>query len=278
MITMKSLVETLSSINKPDIDKESIKKSKEDFLSIRISHGFKSIPRLLTDGSENIKLSKSEIKTYGLSLAPARVSRVANMCPKSTKGCRDLCINTSGSGLYPKVQLARISKTDFMVKHPESFLTLLRWELFNASQKDEIAVRLNVYSDIPWEDAAGWIFEEFESASFYDYTKDKDRLRGELPSNYHLTFSASERDSDADIRDLLASGVNVAVVSDLIEGKAPNLWYDHDVIDGDITDYRPSDPEGVVVFLKPKGKARSKTSAPRGKFVRKNANFKVASI
>src|SRR5262249_14983912 len=80
-------------------------------------------------------------------------------------------------------------------------------------------VRLNGTSDLPWERISGYsgrsLMARFPSVQFYDYTKNPHRMRaflaGELPANYHLTFSRSECNT-ADALNMLARGGNVAVV------------------------------------------------------------------
>lgn len=280
MLTMKSVVSRLAAVPQPDISTEAIKAAKKIYSDFRVTEGFnKGNTPLLTAPANNYKMAKGDVLNYGLSLSPARLSGVANLCPHSTQGCRDLCVNTAGNGIIPSVQRARIAKTKFMLAHPAAFLALLANEIDEAraeakTLKKKMAVRLNVFSDIPWEDAAPWLFAKFSDIQFYDYTKNSFRVEGS-PSNYHLTYSASERDSDNFLRDLLDDGINVTIVADKVDKQVPSDWYGHPVLDGDVTDYRPSDPDGVVVFLKPKGKARNKTNAPRGKFVRSSDGFNL---
>ncbi len=125
-------------------------------------------------------------------------------------------------------------------------------------------VRLNGSSDIPFERVRVGEYENimaiFPDVQFYDYTKRANRKA--LPTNYHLTFSLAE-DNDADARTAFAHGLNVAVVFD----KVPTTFNEQRVINGDETDLRFSDPSGVIVGLKAKGKARKDMSG----FVRKMA-------
>lgn len=280
MHTTKELVKKLSSIQDPVLSEINIKQAYNEWAEFRHLNGFKkSKANLLTPPAANLKLSKGEILNYGLSLAPAKVSGVLNTCSYSTKGCRDLCINTSGNGKYPITQKGRIVKTKFLIENPKAFLTILKKEindlrLKNYNENIKVAVRLNVFSDIPWEKACPWLFDFAKNLQFYDYTKYPDRFNS-LPKNYHLTYSASERDSDDHIKQLLRNKTNVTIVADKIDGSVPTTWNRFKVHDGDIDDYRPADPKGVVVFLKPKGKALNKVFAPRGKFIRKAEGFKA---
>ncbi len=277
MLGMKALITRLDAVGEPDIDSVSIKLAKEVWAGFRSSNGFShTTPPLLTPPSANLKLSKGEVTNYGLSLSPHRLSGVVNMCPWATDGCIELCINVSGNGYYPKIQASRILKTQFLIAHTSEFLTLLKSEVLSA--RDEVAaeggklgVRLNVFSDVPWEQGIPWIFAMDRNIQFYDYTKNF--KRSNLPSNYHLTYSASEKSSDAAISGLLSSGQNVAIVADKLNGEAPTKWNTFPVIDGDTTDFRPNDPNGVVVLLKPKGRARSAAKVPRGGFIRTVEGF-----
>jgi hypothetical protein len=94
--------------------------------------------------------------------------------------------------------------------------------------------------------------------------------RGEMPANYHLTFSRSEI-NESDCRAILAAGGNVAVVFKICKCK-PRQTCKHEVPDGvytylgypvvsgDHDDLRFLDPAGVVVGLKAKGPARADDS------------------
>lgn len=276
MKTMNQLINQLNKIEHPD----DVTIAKETWAEYREAAGWaKGSPPLLTPPTSNLKLGKEgSVLNYGLSLSPERVSGVVNLCPHSTPGCRGLCINVSGNGYYPKIQSSRILKTQFLVDHPSEFLTLLSDEIGSAKALADkadvkLAVRLNVFSDVPWEKAVPWLFTTHSDVVFYDYTKDASRLDDVLPDNYSLTISASERMKDSEIAVHLKQKRNVAIVADLIDKKVPDLWNDYPVINGDLTDYRPNDELGSVVFLKPKGRARSATKVPRGGFIRTSAGF-----
>lgn len=103
----------------------------------------------------------------------------------------------------------------------------------------------------------------FPGVQFYDYTKQGLRfLRAQgLPENYHLTLSWSG--ATAEYRDLIQTvtskrtRTNVAVV---FRGDLPETFSGRRVIDGDAHDLRFLDPEGVVVGLKAKGRAKHDTT------------------
>lgn len=116
----------------------------------------------------------------------------------------------------------------------------------------EFSARLNGTSDIDWskiEVEGKTILKHFPSVQFYDYTKDGHRF-GRIPANYQLTYSYTGNNL-ATTLDLLTLGFNVAVVFDTKKGKAlPATFNGYPVIDGDLTDYRPNDGDGVVVGLR----------------------------
>ena len=119
--------------------------------------------------------------------------------------------------------------------------------------------RLNLTTDLPWEKIrldGKSIMEIFPSARFYDYTKSPERmsafLAGDMPSNYHLTFSRSESNQIA-VNAMLKSGGNVAMV---FRKSLPVSFMGREVVNGDETDLRFLDPQGVIVGLVEKGRAK----------------------
>ena len=225
---------------------------------------------LLGSGDANPKLAKSNAsglgyKTWGLSLAPATESGY-QLCASSTPGCRAACLYRQGHGrLDPGIAAARIARTVAFKEHRDWFKRMLVWELGRITRRADavgyqVAVRLNVVSDVMWEREFAALFWLFRDVQFYDYSKHAKRvfrsLAGELPPNYSLTFSLSE-DSEADARTVLECGGNVAVV---FRNGLPKDWFGFPVLDGDETDLRFLDPPGVVVGLRAKGTARQDTS------------------
>lgn len=215
---------------------------------------------LLSEPTNNAKLAKSAVDgylTYGLSLAPADVSGY-NTCPHASAGCSKACIFSAGRANMPKVKPARIRKTKMFFEQRDLFLKQLRWDIKAAILHADFhnmkpAFRLNVFSDIRWESYG--IMQEFSGVAFYDYTKNPQRMlkftAGELPPNYHLTFSRSES-NDADVQRVMEAGGNVAVVF----ASVPQTWRGRQTIDGDKSDLRFLDPRGCVVGLKVKGKGK----------------------
>jgi hypothetical protein len=123
--------------------------------------------------------------------------------------------------------------------------------------------RLNLTSDIAWESVkldGLSLMETFPDVQFYDYTKSVKRmirfLMGEMPKNYHLTFSRSESNqAHCDI--VTAMGGNVAVV---FRNQLPKTFKKKKVVSGDDHDLRFIDKKGVVIGLVAKGVARKEDS------------------
>lgn len=224
-----------------------------------------SVPPLLTDPNGNTKLAKSERPTYGLSLLPANLSVKWSVCRYSTPGCREVCLNTAGKGRFDNVQYGRFWKTMFLGEHPQTFLDLLVFEVDLAvAAHGQIALRLNVISDIPWERVVPNLFVMWQDdVVFYDYTKWPDRRSSDV---LDVTFSASENTTYQKIVGRSRVGENVAVVFDTPPGvPLPSSWHGVPVVDGDESDDRARDDRGVIVGLRAKGKAKRDTSG----FVRK---------
>jgi hypothetical protein len=221
---------------------------------------FFSVMKLLATNTKLEKGSKLNWNTKGLSLAPANLSG-KQLCPHRSAGCEAACLNLSGMGVFSNVQEARINKAKFLIERRADFLAALNKELQLLHKKalkgEKIAVRLNVLSDLPWHNMID--MSAFPALNFYDYTPNLARmiqfLNGELPANYHLTFSRKEN-NQAKVELVAAMGGNVAVVFD----KLPKTYLGKEVIDGDATDLRVLDPKGVIVGLKAKGKGKKDTS------------------
>ena len=151
-----------------------------------------------------------------------------------------------------------------------------------------IAIRLNGTSDIAWENVdfnvspefatfcrvkygrqllvgRQNIFELFNSLNvdcrWYDYTKIRRDWGFCAYLGYHLTFSFDGWDNAANLklcREAIANGVNIAAAFNVKRGKAlPSALeggglvdFNLPIVDGDLTDYRPADPAGVIVGLR----------------------------
>jgi hypothetical protein len=160
--------------------------------------------------------------------------------------------------------------------------------LYNRSllSPDELlAIRLNGTSDILWETLEFTVSPELSRVwqvkfgvyivptvyksiphmfshypelriRLYDYTKNKHDWAECNSIGYHLTFSydgASNRKNVKMAAQAIANGVNVAAAFNLRKGQAlpptnSALGRSFKVVDGDLTDYRPSDPKGYTII------------------------------
>lgn len=247
------------------------------------SDGFK-IASLLSAPESNPKLAKNgkmDVLSAPLHLAPFNLSGF-NVCAQASAGCAAACIHYQGNPAYMhNKHKSRIEKTRAYFKSRDAFMAVLVFEIAALERKAnsrgmQCAVRLNATSDLPFElrqveidGESVRLMDYFNNVQFYDYTKITKRAiawaKGDMPRNYHLTFSKTEN-NDSDVKRVLESGGNVAIVMSrelykaAMSGNLNAIQWDaigHGrVTDGDSHDYRPADPRNVVVALKAKGTAR----------------------
>jgi hypothetical protein len=231
--------------------------------------------KLLSTGNPKIlKGVKQGFMTYILHLAPADVSGY-NTCPKATTGCKAACLNTAGrGGMFKKgemtnvIQEARKRKTRMFFENRSEFMSQLVKDIRLAIKQSEKSslipvFRLNGTSDIAWEkyeiEGARNIFELFPEVIFYDYTKMLNRKISNI-KNYSLTFSAADG-NDADVKKAIQQGYNIATVFGVKKTEPlPKSYMGLPVFNGDDSDLRFLDPNGVVVGLYAKGKAKKDTT------------------
>jgi hypothetical protein len=251
---------------------------------------------LLTAANPKIEKGKAlGFHTVGLHLAPYHQSGF-QVCAKATPGCAAGCLNTAGRGGLGhteekpnSVQLARRRRTKLYFEDRDAFMAALMIgmakEISKARKADLSPVfRLNLTSDIQWEkqsitidletsvylsrygvDIKAGDYENIMAAfaeyMFYDYTKHDPKIR-RASSNYCITFSRAETfRNHNDMQKALEMGMNVAVVFSTKKGQElPSEYLSRPVVDGDVTDLRFLDPQGVIVGLRAKGKARSDQS------------------
>lgn len=209
----------------------------------------------------NAKTSKGDEEgvayTAIMYLAPSTASGY-DVCPNASDSCRNVCLGWyAGRSRFSNVQQARINKTKLYFENREEFINTMIKDLeifksFCEEHNTQGYVRVNGSSDIKVEDLG--IIEKFPTLQFYDYTKRMDRDFLNLPENYYLTFSRDERTKLVDIKNLI-DVVNIAIVFDEI----PEEYEGFPVINGDKTDLRPLDEDGVIVGLKAKGSAKTET-------------------
>lgn len=209
-----------------------------------------------------------------LYLAPGQLAGVGNLCVYASAGCLAACLFTAGNARFENVNRGRVMRTRFLHDNRAGFLSMLKGEiaaLVRQAKRRGLrpVVRLNGTSDLPWEKLAPELFTEFPSVRFYDYSKSLRRVlsyaKGEMPRNYHLTFSLSETNAAA-AGIALAAGVNVAAVADGVKvGQRfalPGMTEGRPTFSADRHDLRfldrpAKDGRGRIGLLKAKGKARA---------------------
>jgi hypothetical protein len=183
-----------------------------------------------------------------------------NMCAFASPNCADKCLGkTSGYMSMPTHKRARIARTDVFWDNRELFTDILIRDIETFLRKAERmnmipCARLNGATDRRWEEDIPEVFDY--PIQWYDYTKDHPRmieyLDGNLPPNYHLTFSRSE-ENEPIARYIAELGGNVAVV--FADANYPNTYWDIPIVSGEESDLRFKDPPNRIVALKARGGA-----------------------
>jgi len=215
-----------------------------------------TVTTLLGDGDTNPKTAKNKVPTRGLSLFPHKGIGFGNVCAFA-KDCIIPCLAHQGQGPVPSVFSSRVAKTVLYYLARDWFLDKLDRELtkFRTDYRGTVGVRLNMFSDISWEDHG--VIDNHSRITFYDYSKNPDRW-GHVRPNYWVTFSFDGNNTES-ARRVLAGNGNVSAVffnEDGMCGRAahrqtlPGKFLGADVIDGGKTDWRPRDPRGVIVGLR----------------------------
>jgi hypothetical protein len=217
----------------------------------------------------------------GITLAPGNLSG-HEVCRWRSRGCFGACVmHYAGQRRHTQSRARAIRLTQWLFADRPSFEAQLREDIElhikRATKESRIpAIRLNAASDLDWTH----IVSMYPETQFFDYTKSAARMKrylaGELPANYALTFSASEKTPASVLRGILDEGGNVARVFTVpycpqhdIYGDLPKtMTIDGKrfrVIDGDTHDIRiPSiDGRGRIVGLRLKGTNASKDRAVR---------------
>lgn len=222
-------------------------------------------------GVSSAKTEKGEALGYltGICyLSPEKTAEIPglNVCPWAGN-CKAVCLNTAGRGAFSSVQKGRRRKTLLWATDKEEFLRNAALDITAVVRKAKRegmipCIRMDGTSDIGIALTRGAdgerLVDKFSTVQFYDYTKSFVRmskyLKGEFPSNYHLTFSHDGVTNYSECRTVLSMGGNVAVV---FRKTIPTEWAGHPVVDGDTSDLRFLDPKGAyIVGLKAKGKAK----------------------
>jgi hypothetical protein len=230
------------------------------------------------ENPKTIKGQKLGFRTLVLYMAPGSLSGY-NMCSMAAiAGCLEACLNTAGNPAYLETkQKGRINKTIYFMNAKNQFINQLAREIILESGKaakasQTLLIRLNGTSDIRWEresftldakiakvlgvqaKAYKNLMELFPNVQFYDYTKISNRK--DIPANYDLTFSYSGViQYQKFVNQAIDAGMRVAVVF-RDKKTIPESFLGMQCVDGDDSDVRHLDPQGVVVALYAKGKAK----------------------
>lgn len=139
-----------------------------------------------------------------------------NVCTSASAECMSSCLVFSGHNLASDYNtVKKYALTESLVSRPEAFVRMLAENIRLHRDRSLQArtmplVRLNVFSDLPWELMVPDLFTHFYDVQFYDYTKVPNR---QPPPNYDLTFSFSGTAKNAAyIDDEIGRGSRVAVV------------------------------------------------------------------
>jgi len=222
--------------------------------------------RMILSIDADAKTSKGVQKGYLtgiLYLSPSDLFTDVNVCPFASESCRSACLFSAGRGRFYSVTRARVIKTLAWINDPERFIFTVSNSIDRLKKKAKKlglipVVRLNGTSDINWgnynlKDDIEFIniFEYHRDIQFYDYTKRPRPAINNREKNYHFTFSDSG--TNQGFIDGQPQHTNIATV---FMGELPATYNGKAVINGDESDLRFLDPQGVIVGLKAKGTAK----------------------
>lgn len=228
----------------------------------------------INQDSKTIKGLQKGYLTGIMYLAPYTIGG-KNICPfAKAAGCIDACLNTAGRGIFNNVQQARLNRTKLFHSDINAFMHKLSIEI-EALEKTAIknglipVVRLNGLSDINFEDIrfdyefihnkirSVTIFELFPDIQFYDYTKNPNR--DNLPKNYDLTFSYSNKPEFKKFNEIaIKKGMRLAAV--FSDQNLPAYFMGLPVLNGDESDLTFLAPKNTILGLYAKGKAKKDNS------------------
>ena len=261
-----------SNHNRLDNDYSDISTAKK--VAARLTSGFKWISTI------NPKTLKGLIHGYitaVLPLAPAMTSGYET-CYRY-RHCASTCLFHQGRGRFPQVEASRIKKTRKYAKDPHLATEQIDAELklfaVRAKEYDFIpCVRLNCFSDIPWEERHipalnGTIIDNNPHIQFYDYTKIPwgERSAWEnMPTNYYLIYSYDGTEEDIpNCLKILKQGHNIHMVyskpnykkflKELSESSFLECFHQwlYPMINSEISDNRFLDPSPVICIGCEKG-------------------------
>lgn len=224
----------------------------------------------INQDTKTIKGLKKGYLTGIMYLAPYTLGG-KNLCPfAKAAGCINACLNTAGRGIFNSVQNARLNRTKLYHSDINAFMNQLAVEI-HALKKTAIknglipVIRLNGLSDIEFENIRFnykfigkklnnvTIFEIFSDLQFYDYTKNPNR--DQLPKNYDLTFSYSNKPEFKKFNEIaIKKGLRIAAV--FSDQNIPSYFLNRQVLNGDESDLTFLAPKNIILGLYAKGKAK----------------------
>jgi len=234
--------------------------------------------RILT--LRNSKLAKSDDSTIDASLEFASSdSSGYQVCQHRSPGCEAACIVHSGNGRFAPVKRRRVERTTLFFKQRKRFSAFLHHDIallrgcadLLPGAPPSIHVRLNTFSDLPWERISLYPDAYHPLPAYahtaiamlyqydvhpYDYSASFRRSYDALGTGYHLTFSRKETTPNHLVKRFLDAGGTVTIPFEII----PETWEGYPVLVGDDSDQRYLDPPGHVIGLTPRGRGRSDRS------------------
>jgi len=213
----------------------------------------------------SIKTEKSDntgkAETYIMYLQPAGKVAAITLCAGAVaSGCEGPCLISSGMLGMSTGQRAATKRTLLMLMRPEWFTTQLLTEVDKAERRAlrtgvPALFRLNGTSDVDFSR----VIEQRPDSDFYDYTKVLSRVRKNMLSNYHLTFSGSmySQQSRNALRKAVIRGHNVAVAFNTKGLQSDDIQVPDSLVSFDETDLRPLDIAGTIGALTRKGSSKA---------------------
>lgn len=134
---------------------QNYKTSKEDPRGPAVVQGLSLLPYDMS-----VKFSRKQLPLSGLGL-----------CIGSSPACREGCLVYAGHNAVPYNTRVKLSRTEALLLQPVAFARMLveniRWHA-EKTKEMELFIRLNVFSDVPWELVFPELFAEFSNVHFYD--------------------------------------------------------------------------------------------------------------